>query len=82
MPATALILIDGLRPDAISPAASPNVLALMERGVSTLRAASVMPSITLPVHTSIFHSVPLARLLPGLAPHAAWEGRCVDEIFD
>ena len=61
MPSTALILIDGLRPDAILPANSPNVTALMARGASTLRATSVMPSITLPVHTSIFHSVPPTR---------------------
>jgi predicted AlkP superfamily pyrophosphatase or phosphodiesterase len=79
MSSTVLILIDGLRPDAISATGSPNIVGLQARGASTLRATSVMPSITLPVHTSIFHSVPptrhgittntwmpMARPLPGL----------------
>lgn len=74
-----LILIDGLRPDALSPERTPAIWALRARGASTLAAQSVMPSITLPCHTSIFHSVPperhgittntwtpMARPLPGL----------------
>jgi predicted AlkP superfamily pyrophosphatase or phosphodiesterase len=32
-----------------------------EQGASTLLARSVVPSVTLPCHTSIFHSVPPAR---------------------
>ncbi len=55
------ILIDGLRPDAIAPAECPNLKALIGRGAATLQASSVMPSMTLPCHTSIFHSVPPAR---------------------
>lgn len=55
------ILIDGLRPDAIAPAACPNLKALIARGAATLQASSIMPSMTLPCHTSIFHSVPPAR---------------------
>jgi predicted AlkP superfamily pyrophosphatase or phosphodiesterase len=81
-----LVLIDGLRPDAIDSADCPQLIALRSRSASTMRATSVMPSITLPCHTSIFHSVPptrhgitsndwqpMARPLPGLfdLAHAA-----------
>ena len=72
-------MLDGLRPDAIAATNSPTLHALMARGSHTLTARSVMPSITLPCHTSIFHSVPpqrhgvttntfqpMARPLPGL----------------
>jgi predicted AlkP superfamily pyrophosphatase or phosphodiesterase len=87
---TTFIMIDGLRPDAIAPASAPNLKALMARAAVTLTARSVMPSITLPCHTSIFHSVPptrhgittnvfqpMARPLPGLfdVAHAAGK-RC------
>ena len=54
-------MIDGLRPDAIDAAHCPNLVALKARGASTLNASSVMPSITLPCHMSIFHSVPPTR---------------------
>src|SRR3954454_1167154 len=80
------ILIDGLRPDAIEAARCPNLRALRARAATTMRASSVMPSVTLPCHMSIFHSVPptrhgitsnvwtpMARPLPGLfdLAHAA-----------
>lgn len=81
-------MIDGLRPDAIDAAHCPNLVALKARGASTLSASSVMPSITLPCHMSIFHSVPptrhgvtsndwspMARPLPGLADVARAAGR-------
>lgn len=86
MPPVILTLIDGLRPDAITPARCPTLTALMGRGAWSPRARSVMPSITLPCITSVFHSVPptrhgittndwrpMARPLPGLfdAAHAA-----------
>jgi predicted AlkP superfamily pyrophosphatase or phosphodiesterase len=53
-----LIMLDGLRPDAITPERTPHLTAFMQRGASTLKAQSVMPSITLPCHTSIFYSMP------------------------
>ena len=72
-------MLDGLRPDAIAVTKSQHLHGLMARGSHTLAATSVMPSITLPCHTSIFHSVPpqrhgvttnvfqpMARPLPGL----------------
>lgn len=74
-----LFMLDGVRPDAIAAAKCPTLNALIARGAHTMTAQSVMPSITLPCHTSIFHSVPpsrhgitsnvwtpMARPLPGL----------------
>jgi predicted AlkP superfamily pyrophosphatase or phosphodiesterase len=74
-----LVMTDGLRPDAIDVARCPAHAALRQRGAWTATARSVMPSITLPCHMSIFHSVPptrhgitsnlytpMARPLPGL----------------
>lgn len=61
MPPVVFILIDGLRPDAISAAHCPNLAALQARSAVTLCASSVMPSITLPCHATIFHSVPPSR---------------------
>ncbi|MDX2138508.1 MAG: alkaline phosphatase family protein [Chloroflexota bacterium] len=73
------VMIDGLRPDAIAQAEAPTLKHIMAHGAYTLRAQSVMPSVTLPCHMSIFHSVPperhgittniytpMARPLPGL----------------
>src|SRR5918911_39533 len=56
-----LILIDGLRPEAIDAANCPRLKGMRARGAATMRASSVMPSVTLPCHASIFHSVPPAR---------------------
>lgn len=61
MSQTILMMLDGLRPDAISPERTPTLCSVMERGSYTLEGKSVIPSITLPCHTSIFHSVPPAR---------------------
>jgi len=86
MPPVILVLIDGLRPDAITPERCPTLDGLMRRGTWSLKARSVMPSITLPCIASVFHSVPptrhgittndwhpMARPLPGLfdVAHAA-----------
>lgn len=81
-------MIDGLRPDAVDAAHCPNLVAQKAKGASTLNASSVMPSITLPCHMSIFHSVPptrhgvtsndwspMARPLPGLVDVARAAGR-------
>lgn len=82
------VMIDGLRPDAITPERCPTLTGLMARGTYSLRAQSVMPCLTLPCHMSIFHSVPpsrhgvtsntwspMARLLPGLVEVAHAAGR-------
>jgi glycerophosphoryl diester phosphodiesterase len=51
-----LIMLDGCRPDALLAADAPHLRHLMQHGASTLAARSVMPSVTLPCHTSIFRS--------------------------
>jgi predicted AlkP superfamily pyrophosphatase or phosphodiesterase len=83
-----LVVVDGCRPDGLAAARCPNLESLRARGAATLHASSVMPSITLPCHMSIFHSVPptrhgitsndwtpMARPLPGLADVAHAAGR-------
>jgi predicted AlkP superfamily pyrophosphatase or phosphodiesterase len=55
------VMLDGTRPDAIHAANCPTLKALIARGASTMQARSVMPSVTLPCHMSIFHSVPPTR---------------------
>lgn len=61
MPTTVFIMVDGLRPDALAAARLPNINGLRARGAATLRASSVMPSITIPCLMSIFHSIPPSR---------------------
>ncbi len=53
-----LFVIDGMRPDGLLQANAPALRRLMEQGASTLLAQTVMPSITLPTHMSLFHGVP------------------------
>ena len=72
-------LIDGLRPDAIDQADAPNLQAFRARSSYTMKASSLMPTITLPCHMAMFYSVtaerhgittntftPLARPLPSI----------------
>jgi arylsulfatase A-like enzyme len=55
-----ILSIDGLRPDAIAMAPMPNLLSLMQNGAYSLVAQTIMPSSTLPSHSS---------MLTGLCPH-------------
>lgn len=92
---TILVMIDGLRPDALDQIDCPNLRSLIARGASSLTARSVMPSVTLPCHTSIFHSVPptrhgitvnvwtpMARPLPGLVDVAKEAGKRCSFIYN
>lgn len=54
-----IISIDGLRPDALPLAETPNIDFLWQRGAYTWKAQTVMPSVTLPAHASM-----LTGLLP------------------
>jgi len=54
-----IISLDGLRPDAISLAPMPNLLALMQTSAYSLTAKTIFPSATLPAHAS---------MLTGLCP--------------
>lgn len=52
-----LILADGMRPDGMMACGHPEVEFLRANGKSTLEATTVMPSVTLPCHMSLIHSV-------------------------
>ena len=56
-PKVLLIIVDGCRPDALHEARTPNIESLWKRGAYTWTAQTVMPSVTLPAHTSIFRSI-------------------------
>ena len=52
-----LILVDGMRPDGMLQCGHPFVKELMEKSSYSLNARTVFPSVTLPCHMSLFHSV-------------------------
>lgn len=52
---TLLILVDGMRPDAL--ANTKNAQQILARSAVSLDTHTVMPSVTLPCHMSLFHSV-------------------------
>lgn len=56
-----LICIDGMRADAFLQCGNPYAQELMKRGAYTVQGRSVVPSVTLPAHMSMFHSVPPER---------------------
>lgn len=56
-----LILVDGMRPDAVLQCGNPFVNEFMEKSRTNLHAKTVMPSVTLPCHMSLFHSVAPGR---------------------
>ena len=67
-----LILVDGMRPDAFLSAGNPYAEELLAESTHCLTARSVMPSVTLPCHMSLFHSVDPSRhgiLSNTYAPH-------------
>ncbi len=74
-----LFSVDGMRPDGLQVADTPCIDRLIAAGSSTMRARTVMPSVTLPCHTSMHRGVdvprhgvttntfqPLARPVPSL----------------
>jgi predicted AlkP superfamily pyrophosphatase or phosphodiesterase len=48
-----IVSFDGLRPDAITESKMTNVLSLMQAGAYTFGAQTIMPSTTLPSHSSM-----------------------------
>ena len=56
-----LILADGLRPDAMMACGHPFAERMKEIATYSLGAQTVMPSVTLPCHVSLFHSVDPSR---------------------
>lgn len=53
-----LVSIDGLRPDAIDTFTAPTLQRLMREGSYSLSARTIMPSTTLPSHTSMLSGEP------------------------
>ncbi len=87
-PLVLLFSIDGMRPDALVLAETPTLDRLVKEGASTMKARTVMPSVTLPCHTSMFRGVdvprhgitsntfsPLARPVPSIIDVATQQGR-------
>ena len=56
-----LISIDGMRSDGFEQCANPYIDELKKMASYTLNAKTVFPSVTLPCHMSMFHSVPPER---------------------
>ena len=52
-------VVDGMRPDALTK--TENAKCLLENSKYTLNARTVVPSVTLPCHMSLFHSVDPSR---------------------
>ncbi|MEX2154297.1 MAG: alkaline phosphatase family protein [Gemmatimonadaceae bacterium] len=52
-----IISLDGLRPDAIEKFGAKHILRLMREGSYTLKAQTILPSKTLPSHTSMLTGV-------------------------
>jgi predicted AlkP superfamily pyrophosphatase or phosphodiesterase len=90
-----LVSVDGMRPDAVLEADTPTMRDLMARGASTLAAQTVMPSVTLPCHTSMLRGVdtprhgitsntfqPLARPVPSLIDVARAAGKRTGFFFN
>lgn len=57
MPTAVLNVIDGLRPEALGAGRCPHLKAFAASGACSLRATSVMPTVSLPCHVSMFYSV-------------------------
>lgn len=56
---TLLIVVDGMRPDALTNV--PQAQRIIKESASAMDASTVMPSVTLPCHMSLFHSVDPSR---------------------
>ena len=72
-----LLIIDGLRPDAVIPDVMPRLVALASRGWSANHAVTVRPSVTVAALTSLGTGVPPSEhgfLDPGLAALVRWRG--------
>ena len=90
-----MILIDGLRPDVPAALTHPFIEELKQTSYYSLECNSVMPSVTLPCHMSIFHSVdpnrhgtitntyaPQVRPIRGICEILSGAGKKVDFFYD
>ena len=56
-----MILVDGMRPDFVVGSNNPYVGEFLAGSAYTMEGRTVMPSVTLPCHSSLFFSVPAER---------------------
>lgn len=56
-----IIMVDGLRPDALKQAKVPALEGLIKRGSSTMKAQTVTPSLTLPAFASMLTGLPVEQ---------------------
>ena len=56
-----LISVDGMRPDGFLACKNPYIEQMMQKSYYTLDGTTVLPSVTLPCHMSLFHSTPPQR---------------------
>lgn len=56
-----MIVVDGLRPDALKQAKTPVLEGLIKRGASTMKAQTVTPSLTLPAVASMLTGLPVEQ---------------------
>lgn len=89
-----LISVDGMRPDGFLSCGEPFAEEMMRRAYYTLDGTTVMPSMTLPCHMSLFHSVtpqrhgitsnqytPMVRPLNGLFEQLHYAGATCGMYF-
>jgi predicted AlkP superfamily pyrophosphatase or phosphodiesterase len=90
-----LFSVDGMRPDGMLQADTPEMDRLIEQGALSLTAQTVMPSVTLPCHTSMLRGVdptrhgittntfqPLARPVPSLIDVARAAGKRTGAFYN
>ena len=90
-----LILVDGMRPDSLQTCGNAHEGRLLRTAVSSMEVRTVFPSVTLPCHISLFHSVPpqrhgilsntylpQVRPLPGLAEQLKAAGKKVAFFYN
>ncbi|MBP3337710.1 MAG: alkaline phosphatase family protein [Clostridia bacterium] len=76
-----LILVDGMRPDGIEKCGHPFIETLKKISSYTMEAKTVWPSVTLPCHMSLFHSVDPSR--HGITTNLYMpQVRPIDGLFD
>jgi len=56
-----ILVVDGLRPDALKQAKTPVLEGLIKRGSSTMKAQTVTPSLTLPAFASMLTGLPVEQ---------------------
>jgi predicted AlkP superfamily pyrophosphatase or phosphodiesterase len=56
-----ILMVDGLRPDALKLAKTPVLEGLIKRGSSTMKAQTVTPSLTLPAFASMLTGLPVEQ---------------------